>query len=171
MTKAKTTAAHPSVQELLGAGLKGIIPSTAGKDPNPKDSIGSTKIPMHLWPNTATILGSIALLDGAMKYGRSNFRAAPVRASIYYDAAMRHLMAWFEGRTEDPDSGLPDLSHCLACLAILVDAEAAGTLIDDRMFGGGYLELLRKMTPHVKRLQQIHADKTPHHYTIADTRP
>jgi len=146
--------------------------STSGvKNPNPKDSIGSSKIPMHLWPEAATVLGSLALLDGALKYGRSNFRASPVRASVYYDAAKRHLNAWFEGRSCDPDSGLPDLAHALACLAILVDAEAACTLIDDRMVSGGYLTLLEGMTPHVKRLQELHADKTPKHYTIADQMP
>lgn len=146
-------------------------PDIAPKDPNPKDSIGSTKIPMHLWPSTATLLGAMGLLDGALKYGRSNFRAAPVRASIYYDAACRHLIAWFEGRPCDPDSGLPDLAHALACLAIIVDAEAAGTLIDDRMVSGGYTTLLAALTPHVKRLQELHADKSPKHYTIGDSKP
>jgi hypothetical protein len=147
----------------------GTQPDTAPKNPNPKDSIGSSKIPMHLWPETATIYGALGLLDGALKYGRSNFRAAPVRASIYYDAAKRHLNAWFEGRPADPDSGLPDLAHALACLAILVDAEAAGTLIDDRMVAGGYMATVEKMTPFVKLLQERHADKSPKHYTIVDT--
>lgn len=143
---------------------------TAPKDPNPKDSIGSTKIPMHLWPTTATALGAMGLLDGASKYGRSNFRAAPVRASIYFDALIRHAFAWFEGRPADPDSGLPDLAHALACLAIIVDAEAAGTLIDDRMIAGGYTKLLAELTPHVKRLQELHKDKSPKHYTIEDSK-
>jgi hypothetical protein len=114
------------------------------------------------------VLGCMGLLDGAAKYGRSNFRAAPVRASIYYDALRRHLAGWFEGRPCDPDSGLPDAAHMLADLAILVDAEAAGTLIDDRNVKGGYHKLLEDMTPHVKRLQDKHADKSPKHYTIAD---
>ncbi len=57
--------------------------ASAPKNPNPKDSIGSTKIPMHLWPDTATVYGALALLDGAAKYGRGNYRASPVRASIY----------------------------------------------------------------------------------------
>lgn len=44
----------------------------ATKPTNPKDAIGSNKVPMHLWPTTATIAGAMALLHGAMKYGRSN---------------------------------------------------------------------------------------------------
>lgn len=143
--------------------------SLSDKPTNPKDLIGSSKLPMHLWPNTATVYGVLGLLDGALKYGRSNWRAAGVRASIYYDAARRHLDAWFEGEEYAPDSGLPHLAHALACIAILIDARAAGKLVDDRMFEGGYLDLVREMTPHVERLKALHADRpAPHHYTIAD---
>jgi hypothetical protein len=135
---------------------------------NPKDIIGSTKLPLHLWPTTATALGALGLLDGALKYGRSNFRAVGVRASIYYDAARRHLDAWFEGEDADPDSKLSHLAHALACLAIIVDAQAAGKLNDDRMVAGGYREFLSSLTPHVARLKDQHADKSPKHYTIAE---
>lgn len=139
---------------------------TDTKPTNPKDLIGSGKLPLHLWPVTATALGSLGLLDGMLKYGRSNFRAVGVRASIYYDAASRHLNAWFEGEAVDPDSGLPHLAHALACLAIIVDAEAAGKLNDDRMHPGGYRALINSLTPHVARLKTVHEGKSPTHYTI-----
>lgn len=136
------------------------------KPSNPKDLIGSDKLPLHLWPETATILGSLGLLDGALKYGRSNFRAIGVRASIYYDACRRHLNKWFEGEELDPDSGLPHLAHALACLAIIIDAEAAGKLNDDRQYPGGYAEYVAKMTPHVKRLKaKYQQTPEPVHYT------
>lgn len=143
------------------------------KPSNPKDIIGSDKLPLHLWPETGTILGSLALLDGMLKYGRSNWRAVGVKASIYYDAAKRHLNAWFEGHTFDDGedgSGLPHLAHVLACVVILIDAEAAGELNDDRQYNSndGYLKLVAEMTPHVKRLKEKHADKSPKHYTIGD---
>ena len=138
------------------------------KPTNPKDAIGSGKIPLHLWPETATVLGCLGLLDGALKYGRSNFRAIGVRATIYVDATKRHLNAWLEGEDEDPGSGLPHLAHALACLAILADAMAAGKLNDDRQFVGGYRRLVEDMTPHVKRLKALHDGKTPKHYTIED---
>jgi hypothetical protein len=139
------------------------------KDPNPKDSIGSSKIPMHLWPMEATVLGALALLDGAGKYGRSNFLVAPVRASIYYDAAMRHLGKWFAGEEVDEDSGVPHLGHVLACSAILVAAQASGTLIDDRNVKNGACEFLKRYTPLVTAIQDKHRGKTPRHYTIADS--
>lgn len=135
---------------------------------NPKDMIGSAKLPLHLWPTTASAMGCLGLLDGALKYGRSNFRQIGVRASIYADACKRHVNAWFEGEDVDPDSGLPHLAHALACLAILVDAQAAGKLYDDRMVAGGYRDLVTALTPHVARLKEAHAGKNPKHYTIAD---
>lgn len=138
------------------------------KPTNPKDIIGSDKIPLHLWPVSASALGCLAMLDGALKYGRSNFRAIGVRASIYYDATRRHLEAWFEGEDTDPDSGLPHLAHALASLAILVDSKAAGKLNDDRMFPGGHREWMKQLTPHVTRLKKKDAEYQPKHYTIED---
>ena len=141
---------------------------STSKNTNPKDLIGSDKIPLHLFPETATVYGAMAFLDGALKYGRANWRAAGVRASIYVDAAKRHLGKWFEGETIDEDSGLPHLAHALACIAILIDATEAGKLKDDRMYKGGYIELLKKMTPEVKRMKEKYKDKNPKHWTIAD---
>lgn len=138
------------------------------KDTNPKDAIGSDKLPLHLWPATATAMGCIGLLNGMLKYGRSNWRVAGVRASIYVDAAKRHLDAWFEGEEVDPDDGVPHLAAALACLAIIVDAKAADNLNDDRQVKGGYRGLIGDLTPHVRRLKALHAAKNPRHYTISD---
>lgn len=140
------------------------------KSTNPKDIIGSDKLPLHLFPMTATIYGTLALLDGALKYGRANWRAAGVRASIYYDACLRHISRWFEGEDLDVDSGLPHLAHALACLVILIDAKEAGKLKDDRMFKGGYEELLKTATPLVKGMKEKYKDKKPYHWTIKDNK-
>jgi hypothetical protein len=140
------------------------------KDTNPKDSIGSGKLPLHLWPASATALGSLGLLEGMKKYGRSNWREAGVRATIYIDAIQRHLFAYAEGEDQDPDSGLSHLAHALAGIAILVDAGAAGKLTDDRAYPGGYRQFVDGLTPHVKRLKELHGDKSPHHYTIEDSK-
>ncbi|CAJ9766630.1 Uncharacterised protein [Burkholderia pseudomallei] len=164
MDGVKTTAAANGRTYFAGIS---VAPDSRPKNSNPKESIGSSKIPMHLWPHTATVMGALGLQDGALKYGRGNYRASPVRASIYYDAAIRHLFGWFSGRPCDPDSGLPDLAHALACLAIVVDADAAGTLIDARDYNSGYPKFIAEMTQHVKRLQEMHKDKMPRHYTIS----
>lgn len=138
------------------------------KPTNPKDLVGSDKLPIHLFPTTAIATGTVAMLNGALKYGRSNFRAVGVRSSIYYDAARRHLDAWFEGEEVDPDDGVPHLGAALACIAILVDSLAAGNLNDDRMVKGGYRRYIDEMTAHVKRLKALHANRNPKHYTIKD---
>lgn len=131
---------------------------------NPKDTIGSDKLPLHLWPTTATAMGCIALLNGALKYGRSNWRAVGVRSSVYVDACQRHLAAWFEGEEVD-EEGVPHLAAALACLAIIVDSQAAGTLRDDRQYPGGHRKLIDSLTPHVKRLKALHEKRTPpRHY-------
>lgn len=139
------------------------------KETNPKDAVGATKVPLHLWPTTASAMGSIALLNGALKYGRANWRVIGVRASIYFDACQRHLAAWFEGEETDED-GVPHLASALACLAILVDAKAAGKLDDDRQVAGGHRALLDALTPFVEHLKAHHDGKNPKHYTIKDSR-
>ena len=140
------------------------------KSTNPKDAIGSSKLPLHLWPETATIMGCVGLLDGMLKYGRSNWRHSGVRVSIYLDAIRRHLGAYGEGEDYDQDSGAPHLAHALACLAIIVDADAHGKLMDDRQYAEspGYRGLVETLTPHVERLKDKHAEKSPHHFTIGD---
>ena len=132
-------------------------PAAASSPDNPKDGIGAAKIPMHLWPESATITGALGLLDGALKYERNNWRDAGVRASIYVDALRRHLARWWEGEDSDPDSGLPHEAHMLACLAIVVDAKALNKLIDDRNHKGeGFIKEIEALTPHVARLQDRH---------------
>lgn len=138
---------------------------------NPKDLMGSAKLPLTLWPVTATAMGCIALLVGKSKYGRDNFRGAPVRASIYCDALQRHMAAWFEGEELDPDDNTPHLGHALACIAIIIDAQAAGTLIDDRKIEGGLRNLMDFLTPLVPAIQAKYAGKSPRHYSIADNKP
>ena len=132
---------------------------------NPKDAIATNKIPMHLWPTTATAMGSLALLYGARLYGRSNWREAGVRASVYVSACQRHLAAWFENEDNDPESNLPHLGHALACLAILVDAQAANKLTDDRQYPGGYRKLMDELTPLVAMVNEKYKDQEePRHY-------
>lgn len=142
------------------------VPDT--KPTNPKDAIGSSKLPLHLWPMTASAMGAIGLLNGALKYGRANWRVTGVRLSVYLDAIDRHKSAFAEGEDVDPDDGVPHLAAILASTAIIVDAMAAGKLIDDRHYPGGYRALANELTPHVERLKKHHAGRDPKHWTIAD---
>lgn len=143
----------------------------SGDPANPKDRIGSTKLPLGLFPVVAIAQGALALYDGKLKYGENNYRATKVRASIYLDAALRHLYKLSEGEDTDPESGISHAGHILACLAIYLDAGVCGTLIDDRKFAGAKaVEALSALTALVPALQQRHAGaEAPKHYTIQDT--
>ena len=140
------------------------------KDTNPKDALGVDKVPLHLWPVCATALGSLALLNGALKYGRSNWRVSGVRASIYMDATLRHMYKWFEGENIDKDSNLHHFGHMLACIAIMADAMYAGKLIDDRNINGFDANLMDGFNNLTEMLRQdAPKDADVHHYTIQDS--
>ncbi len=112
----------------------GLSPQEAPavKPSNPKDVIGSTKPPLHNVPCGPLYQIGAAMLSGACKYGSHNWRSIGVRSDVYYDAMLRHVMSWWEGETLDPESGAPHLAHVAACCIILLDAEAAGKLTDNR---------------------------------------
>ena len=99
---------------------------------NPKDLLGSKKVSITKLPMAGVIHGAHAMMDGAAKYGPFNWREKDVVASIYVDAALRHLAAWFEREEIAEDSGVHHLGHAIACAAILLDAQENGNLIDDR---------------------------------------
>lgn len=148
---------------------KKVIEAAAStKDTNPKDVVGGAKLPLGIWPMTATAIGCLGLLDGLLKYGKHNWRIAGIKASVYVDAILRHLGKWLAGQDIDPDSGLHEFCHILANCAILVDGMAAGKLVDDREVAGGLLQLIEELTPHVSRLKRLHAGKSPRHYSIQD---
>jgi len=102
------------------------------KDTNPKDAVGIKKVPMSVISAPVLMEIGLGMMEGARKYGRHNYRVAGVRASVYYDAAMRHLTAFWEGEDIDPDSGLSHVSKALACLSVLRDSMIMGNWKDDR---------------------------------------
>ena len=164
-----TQGHHPAQQKEEPLLTKKQQENNATKETNPKEAIGSNKLPMHLWPTTATAYGCIGLLNGALKYGRSNFRPTGVKASIYYDALRRHFDAWWEGEEVDPDDLVPHLAAAMADMAILIDSICAGTFVDDRAYKIDYRKTVDLLTPHVQRLKELHKDKNPKHYTIKDS--
>ena len=102
------------------------------KDTNPKDAVGTKKVPFSTVPATVVAEIGVGMLEGARKYGRHNYRVAGVRGSVYYDAALRHLTAWWEGEDIDPDSGLSHITKAMCSLVVLRDAMIQKKLIDDR---------------------------------------
>lgn len=101
-------------------------------DNNPKTAYGVKKTPLHLIPPSALIAEAEVFGLGARKYGPYNWRENSVSSSVYQAAALRHLLAWWNGESIDPESGQSHLAHARACLGILIDAESHGSLNDDR---------------------------------------
>lgn len=135
-------------------------------DTNPKKQYGVQSVPLNMWSPLASAYGSLGLYNGSLKYGTANFANTPVEASIYIAGAMRHLAAWASGEEFDPADGVPNLGGVLANVAILLEARAAGTLIDDRANMSGYLKEREKLREVVANLNKIHAGKNPKHYYL-----
>ncbi len=115
-------------------------------DGDPKSAIGATKPSMSVVPPVALLQLCTAMQDGAGKYGAMNWRGTGVNALVYYNACMRHLMAWFDGEDKAEDSGVHHLAHAMACLAIMMDAEACQKLTDDRPQAGCAGDLIEALT-------------------------
>lgn len=145
-----------------------VAPPPVVKDTNPKDAIGISKAPMSTVPAAVLAEVGVAMLEGACKYGRSNFRIAGVRASVYYDATMRHLMAWWEGEDTDPDSGMSHITKAITSLVVLRDAMIQDMCTDDRPPRSA--EFYARLNTLAAEVLARHADKNPRHYTIADSK-
>lgn len=139
------------------------------KRSNPKDAVGSGKVPFSVVPAQVTAEVGLALLEGARKYGRHNYRAIGVRASIYYDACLRHLAAWWEGQDTDPDSGLHHVVKALACLYVIRDAMWQGKCADDRPPALTDPSWVGRLNEHAKGLVERYPN-APEPYTQENTR-
>ena len=143
----------------------------AAKPTNPKDIVATTKLPLHLIPMITQAYLAIGHFNGLGKYGRDNWRASGVLASIYVSAALRHITSWFEGEELDPDDKVPHLMGAITSLSILIDAQHTGVLNDDRKYrGAGIPAQVRGLAEaHIARLAKLHADRNPKHYNIQET--
>lgn len=117
------------------------------KSSNPKDVLASDeqRVLLHLIPSPALIETARALMDGARKYGPYNWREEGVGATTYLSASLRHIRAYLDGQKNAADSGVHHLGHAIACLAILLDAEAVGNLVDDRPLSAPTASLMDEM--------------------------
>lgn len=120
------------------------------KETNPKDVIGVKKAGLqcisaafifrlaalagglHKLPMRALFEVGLAMLEGARKYGRHNYRISGVRASVYLDASMRHLNQWFYKEDLDKDSNVCHVVKGLGCMAVLIDSMTTEKWVDDR---------------------------------------
>ncbi len=136
------------------------------KESNPKDVVGIRKAPMSTVPTVVLAELGVAMLEGALKYGRHNYRAVGVSASVYFDGTLRHLFDWWEGVDIDKDSDLSHVTKAIASLVVLRDAMIQGKFTDDRPPSSK--EFYTDLNARSAALIDRYADRKPRHYTIKD---
>lgn len=137
------------------------------KPSNPKDIVGSTKLPLELVPDVPE--EALPFLEGALKYGRFNWRIAGVRSSIYYAAMRRHQKKWWNGIDADPKTRVHHLLSVIACCKIILDAERCGKLEDDRPPRVDLEPGIEAAEEIARHLRDMFAEHKPKQYTIADS--
>jgi hypothetical protein len=136
------------------------------KPTNPKDSVGIKKAPMSTVSSAVLAEVGVAMLEGALKYGRHNYRGVGVRASVYYDATIRHMFSWWEGEDKDPDSGMSHITKAIASLVVLRDAMIQSKVEDDRPPRS--VEFYAGLNEQAAKLIDQYGSVQPYHYTIAN---
>jgi len=139
------------------------------KETNPKDTVGVSKVPMSTVSGPVFMEVGLGMMEGALKYGRHNYREAGVRASVYFDGLMRHTWSWWEGEDIDADSGLNHITKAITDLVVLRDSMIRNNWTDDRPpkvkegwiqeFNKKAAELIKKYPNPVPAYTQINTEK------------
>jgi len=80
----------------------------------------SSKLRYSLLP-VGTVNQVVQVLEfGSKKYADNNWQKVPNARTRYYDAALRHIDAWFNGDLKDNETGLHHLAHAICCLMFLM---------------------------------------------------
>jgi len=137
------------------------------KDTNPKDAVGTRKWRQFMVvPRQVLWEIGVGMLEGALKYGRHNYRASGVRASVYVDAAIGHLDQFVEGEDVDRDSGLSHVTKAICSLVVLRDAMMNGFWEDDRPPKVANLAGVRdRLQAKVEEIFDRYQGVDAHHYT------
>lgn len=140
---------------------EGSKPTNPSPD-NPKDAVGVRKWRQFAaLPLTVLAEVGVGMLEGARKYGRHNYRVAGVRSSIYVDAAIGHIMQYWEGEDTDPDSGLSHVTKAICSLVVLRDAMIQNMLTDDRPPKANLDQLRADLQRRVDEIFERHPNPKP----------
>ena len=60
---------------------------------------------------------------GAVKYSEHNWKKVEGWRWRYFNAALRHLVAWWCGEQLDPECGEHHLAHAMCCLLFIMGKE------------------------------------------------
>ena len=84
------------------------------------------KIRMSLLPMQPLTAVLEILEFGAVKYQADNWQHVENARTRYFDAAQRHILAWWQGEQTDSESGKHHLAHAVCCLMFLMWFDLVG---------------------------------------------
>lgn len=91
---------------------------TQTNEPGRKDDSGKPRWSLMPFKELSEML--LVLEYGASKYGANDWTNVAGFRDRYFNAAMRHFMAWWSGERNDPESGHGHLAHAACCLVFLM---------------------------------------------------
>jgi hypothetical protein len=91
------------------------------KDPTEGRKFDGGKLEYGLLPPKALQATVEVLTIGAEKYARDNWKYVDDSLRRYFDALQRHIWAWKQGETFDPETGKHHLAHAMCCLMFLYE--------------------------------------------------
>lgn len=101
-----------------------LAPAVPAVEAGKKYDAGKTEWHLFLWLAAGEVVR--VLMFGAKKYGEFNWVKVERARERYFNAAIRHLTAWYRGERNDAESGLHHLAHAACCVLFLLEAELRG---------------------------------------------
>lgn len=101
----------------------------------PAANYDAGKTRFSLFPADALLETAKVYTMGAQKYEARNWERG-MSWSRAFDSLQRHLWAWWDGESFDPESGLPHLAHVTFRALQLLAYTLRGVGTDDRPGGG-----------------------------------
>jgi hypothetical protein len=93
-------------------------PAVAASAVGRKESEGKLQWSLVPWGSVEEVVK--VLMFGAAKYAPDNWQRVQPARKLYFEAAMRHLVAWQRGEEKDGESGLPHLAHAACDILFLL---------------------------------------------------
>ena len=90
-----------------------------------------SKVRLDLLSTKAMVEMAKVMTFGANKYGTQNWRKGLAWSRVYA-AIQRHLTAWNDGETEDPETGINHLAHAGCGIMFLLEYSKTHGDLDDR---------------------------------------